>query len=314
MITFKNSDYFLKIVEKRNISKAAQELYISQPALSKYLSRLEEELGVTLFDRNHNPLTLTLAGEIYLKYVKEIKERQEALQEEFSEIHKQNMAKIKLGCGIWHSTFIMPALLTRLKQDYPLLDVDVWDEAGKVSEERLKTGELDIAFLTPSHYDSSLEYIPLLKENIVLAANKSIPAVKKYLKEKKKNPDAAFDITNLNDANFIQNIPEQNIYHIIKGFLNNNQLKPKFLWKIRNNATMMNMVNTGPYYAFVPESAVLTDQYQFLNNLELIPVNDPLLHGIHFMAVYQKRNYMVPKYYSIIIDEVKKAFPDFAAE
>ena len=59
---FKQLSYIVKVAECQNITKAAKELFISQPSLSQFLSKTEEELGVKLFDRSTNPLTLTYSG------------------------------------------------------------------------------------------------------------------------------------------------------------------------------------------------------------------------------------------------------------
>ena len=66
-------DYVIAVAECRSISQAAEMLYISQPSLSRYLSNLENELGVNLFVRTLNGTELTEAGKIYLEYAKEIK-------------------------------------------------------------------------------------------------------------------------------------------------------------------------------------------------------------------------------------------------
>ena len=55
-------DYVIAVAEERNLTKAAQRLYVSQPTLSMYLNRLEEELGAKLFDRTKSPITITEAG------------------------------------------------------------------------------------------------------------------------------------------------------------------------------------------------------------------------------------------------------------
>ena len=62
VMIYRNYDYFLTIVKTGSLTKAAEILYITQPSLSKYLSRLEENLNIQLFDRSRSPLTLTYAG------------------------------------------------------------------------------------------------------------------------------------------------------------------------------------------------------------------------------------------------------------
>ena len=64
-----NFESFLTIAEMKSITKAAQKLYMSQPSLSQYLSKLENEIGLRLFERKNNKMELTCAGKKYLDYV-----------------------------------------------------------------------------------------------------------------------------------------------------------------------------------------------------------------------------------------------------
>ena len=78
-MTTKSLEYFLVVVKHLNISKAAKELFISQPALSKQISQLEAELGVSLFDRTKHSLKLTHAGEVLLSETNELFKKQDEL-------------------------------------------------------------------------------------------------------------------------------------------------------------------------------------------------------------------------------------------
>lgn len=69
-MSFKKLKYIITIAECRSISKAACELFISQPSLSSILSNMEKDLGVSLFDRSTNPISLTYAGEKYVETAK----------------------------------------------------------------------------------------------------------------------------------------------------------------------------------------------------------------------------------------------------
>lgn len=69
---YEKLNYIIAIAEERNLTQAAKRLYISQPTLTLYLNRLENELGVKLFDRSKSPVTLTDAGAYYLEKMKKI--------------------------------------------------------------------------------------------------------------------------------------------------------------------------------------------------------------------------------------------------
>ena len=77
--------YFIKIHELGSITKAAESLYISQPALSKYIRNLERELGVSLVEREYSPVRFTEAGEIYFRYAKEALKNYDKMRRDIAE-------------------------------------------------------------------------------------------------------------------------------------------------------------------------------------------------------------------------------------
>ena len=85
---FKELEYVITIAQERNISKAAERLFISQPVLSRFLQRLEDELGISLFERKNRQYIPTYAGELYLDMAKEILNRKEKFEQEISRVKK----------------------------------------------------------------------------------------------------------------------------------------------------------------------------------------------------------------------------------
>ena len=69
----KSIDYVIAVAECRSIHKAAEILYISQPSLSRYISKIEQQLGMALFERTVSGIEMTTAGEVYVYYAKQIK-------------------------------------------------------------------------------------------------------------------------------------------------------------------------------------------------------------------------------------------------
>ena len=90
-------DYVIAVAECKSISQAAEMLYISQPSLSRYLSNLENELGVNLFVRTLNGTELTAAGKIYLEYAKEIKLLKETMNSKLKELKREKKSRIRIG-------------------------------------------------------------------------------------------------------------------------------------------------------------------------------------------------------------------------
>ena len=84
----KDLTYVVAVAECRNIHKAAEKLYISQPSLSRYISRIEQMLGMPLFYRRNNGMELTEAGEVYVAYAKEILLLRRNMEIELHKLHR----------------------------------------------------------------------------------------------------------------------------------------------------------------------------------------------------------------------------------
>ena len=93
----KDIDYVIAVAECGSISKAAELLYISQPSLSRYLSNLENELGMALFVRTINGTELTEAGNIYVEYAKEIRRLRSTMNDKHRELKRTEAKRIRVG-------------------------------------------------------------------------------------------------------------------------------------------------------------------------------------------------------------------------
>lgn len=103
--------YVLKVAQLQNMTRAAEALYITQPSLSHYIARVEEELGVQLFNRLTTPLSLTPAGEKYVETAQMILELASGLKKELSEIAKGKKGVITLGMSHARASFFLPYFL-----------------------------------------------------------------------------------------------------------------------------------------------------------------------------------------------------------
>lgn len=151
---YKNYEYFLAIANKGSLTKAAESLYITQPSLSKYLSRLETSLNMELFDRTTSPLTLTYAGKRYYEYVQDMLALDQRLSEEFNEIRNNVRGEITIGIASWRSAIIMPTLLPMFYQRYPHVQINVEEGRSYTFERAMLNGKVDFCMMTlPSSFN-----------------------------------------------------------------------------------------------------------------------------------------------------------------
>ena len=110
-INNKNMEYVAAVAQYDSITAAAESLYISQPALSRFISNLEKRIGVTLFQRVGNRFLLTYEGERFLYHAKRIMEIEQELQNELSDINKQKQGRLRLALPVLRSPNILPRIL-----------------------------------------------------------------------------------------------------------------------------------------------------------------------------------------------------------
>lgn len=137
-------DYIIAISEEQNITKAAKRLFISQPALTKYINKIEKEYGVTLFDRSHSPITLTNAGKLFLSEKIKIELAERELR---SKLLSLQNGKICLSIGTGHSRIQnwMPPLLEAFCAVHPDIGFSLISSGELALPRKLQHGEIDLA-------------------------------------------------------------------------------------------------------------------------------------------------------------------------
>ena len=142
----KQDETFLAIAQAGSVSKAAQGLYLSQPAVSRSLKRLEEDLGAQLFDREAVPLRLTQAGERYLRYVRENQERERRLRQDLAQLEREPSGTVRVGLNFWRSSLVLPRVLPAFQRRYPHIQVEPAEGSHQDLSVLLDQGKLDFAF------------------------------------------------------------------------------------------------------------------------------------------------------------------------
>ena len=169
-----------------SFTKAATMLFISQPALSNYINKVEEELGVKLFDRSANPLTLTYAGEQYLKRARIVLDQIDNMNREMRDITHHMTGRIKLGFPGERIIYMLPLMLTPFKNRYPGIEVEVKTGPGNWLLENLRSGEVDFVFLPTWVEQKDIAYETVAEDELVLVASAGYLKDKHFLDREKR--------------------------------------------------------------------------------------------------------------------------------
>lgn len=167
-------EYALRLARVRNFSQVAEELKISQPALSKQILQLESELGVKLFDRNTNPLTLTPAGEDFVRQARELLYREDQLLRSMDRYRSGEVGELTIGVTPFRSAYLMPAVVARLRQKFPGIRVRLAEYGSDVLRREMAEGRYDLAVVNLPVDDSVLEARPLEQDRLVLVLRRDL--------------------------------------------------------------------------------------------------------------------------------------------
>lgn len=169
-------EYFVTIAQLGNITRAAQQLYVTQPTLTKSLQRLEEETGLPLFQRTGRRLVLTYAGERFLARAKELLSVKRALEAEMADIRGEDVGRLPVGIPPVRCSFSLPTVLPGFRQLHPNVEIRILEDDSESLDEALRAGQVDLNFYNFSVPDPRLEYQILSHDAIYAVLPKGHPA------------------------------------------------------------------------------------------------------------------------------------------
>lgn len=179
---FKWKSYVYEVYKEKSFSKAAHNLYISQPYLSAKVKAIEEELGAPIFDRSTSPIRLTEIGEVYIRAAEDIFKIEEQVESYVNDMNTLRLGHLSIGASNVFAAYALPAIITEYKNKYPEVNVRLVEGNTATLEEMLSQNSLDMV-IDNNHYDSALYDRELYStEQILLAVPKKF-SVTEELKE-----------------------------------------------------------------------------------------------------------------------------------
>ena len=174
--------YVYEVYKERSFTKAAQNLYISQPSLSARIKKIEEIIGEPLFDRSTTPLQLTEVGKVYIEAAEEITQIEQRVENYINDLAGLKTGNLAVGASTLFAAYVVPSLITQFNQKFPDVHIQLIEGNTAELEEMLGSNALDFV-IDNYHYDSILYNKELYcEENILLAVPKHF-SVNEGLKE-----------------------------------------------------------------------------------------------------------------------------------
>lgn len=164
--------YVYEVYKERSFTKAAQNLYISQPSLSARIKKIEEIIGEPLFDRSTTPLQLTEVGKVYIEAAEEITQIEQRVENYINDLAGLKTGNLAVGASTLFAAYVVASLITQFNQKFPDVHIQLIEGNTAELEEMLGSNALDFV-IDNYHYDSILYNKELYcEENILLAVPK----------------------------------------------------------------------------------------------------------------------------------------------
>lgn len=167
---FREMTYIITVADCGSVTAAAKKLYISQPSLSYIVSRVEQEVGVKLFERKNYPLTLTYAGEKYVETARKILLLNENLRRELTDIGHGERGRIDFGIPTERAGYMLPEVLRRFHEAYPGVETRFREQKSDELLESLLKDEIRFLILPRGKKElpDGLETEVIYKERLIL--------------------------------------------------------------------------------------------------------------------------------------------------
>ena len=249
----KDIEYVRAIAAEGSFSAAAAKCFISQPALSLAVKRLEQELGVILFDRSTNSVKLSSAGELFLSEGENILRLSSQLKERMMHIALLKRGNIRMGISTFYSSYYLIKILPSFYRLHPGVHIDIVEGNSLGLEEMALKDEVDFSLIPfPLRYEDSLEYQILQQEQILFALPSSSP-LRARLKTSFSSDYPFIDLADAKNEPFIFLKPSQRFYQTGLDFCRQSGFVPNILYELTNWDAISMLIGGGMGVGFVSE-------------------------------------------------------------
>jgi DNA-binding transcriptional LysR family regulator len=164
---------FHEVASRLSFTKAAAELNITQPAVTKHIREMENQLGIRLFNRQGSHITLTMAGEVVFRYTEKILNSYRGMEAELSQVMDIKSGILRIGASTTVAQTILPRLLAIFRKAYPQIEFTFIQGNSDFITQQVIAEALDIAIVEGVSHHAQVSYTPFMKDELVLVTNSS---------------------------------------------------------------------------------------------------------------------------------------------
>jgi len=250
-------EYAIALAQQKNFSKAAEKLHIAQPSLSQQIKKLEQEVGVALFERRPGDIELTYAGRRFIDQAAKILDHVEQLKKEMIDVADMKKGELIIGSLPITGSHILPLALPLFQKKYPGIKLILIEDSTSNLESLTAKGQTDISLLSLPIIDLGIDRIPLLEEEILLAVPQNHPSAKRK----------TVNLSDFKEESFILLKKGQGFRQIAEQLCHQAGFHPHVAFESTNIETIQSLVSAGMGVSFVPKMVSRSQRLQ-----EITPV------------------------------------------
>ncbi len=289
--------YAIILSETRNFSNAAQRLGMSQPAFSKHIIALEEELGVKLFERNTSPLSLTAAGEFFIKKARELLLSEESVIEAMDRYKEGEKGKIVIGIAPFRSLYIMPRLIAAMKERFPEIMVSLIEKPLAELKKDLLDGEMDFAIMNMPVTEPELHAVSLPKDTLVMA----IPKKMLCLIDGNETPKRIKNLSKCAKVPFVTVGEQQEMRKLFEKLCAVSDINPEIYASVNGVTTAWEIVKAGLAATLVPRQ--FAQKEAAIYDIELIEIQQKIY--VRQPAVVTREGQVISEHIAFATEVIK---------
>ena len=266
---------FSTVANLKSFTRAAEELYMTQPAISKNIKQIEEFYGVVLFRRIGNHIELTEAGNKLLQFANDILKLADEAKEALNEGKLLAEEKVVLSVGSTVGVYILPLVLKRFIKKYPNVQFTIEISNAQKILDKFVEGSIDMGIIGALVHKTSLNYQPFISEELklIVANNHPWSAVDEIV------------VSDLKGQSFFLREKGSGLRYVVEERLKKAGLELDNVTEMPNNEAIVKLVEAGLGVSIVSEYAIAEDLE--LNRVKTVEIKDLDLHR-HFYLVYQE--------------------------
>ena len=298
MITLTQLEYIVAIDEYRHFATAAEKCFVTQPTLSMQIKKLEDELGVIIFDRSRQPVVPTDLGAKLIEQARMTLSATQRIKEIIQEEQQEVDGTLKIGIIPTLAPYLLPVFIGPYIRKYPAVKVEVEELVSEEIIRRLKRDILDVGLFVTPYHDEKIVERPVFYEEMLVYAHPDSELLKK--KEVGHEDIVTSDIWMLGNGHCFRN----QVVNLCEMSASQHKNLP-FEFESNSLETLMRIVDVEGGFTLIPELALQYMSPEKKKQVRSIANTKPLRE----VSVIYSRHFTKQRLITLLCDEIKSVVP-----